>query len=382
MQNLDLCLFAHFDKDDKVDDCVLRYLEKINEAGFAVIFITTCRLADSWVTLLRGRCHDVILRENNGFDFASWSLGFAKHCNRQGGRLLLANDSVYGPIGGLAATLKRLTCKPADFYGMVESMEAAPHLQSWFLLFEPWVARHEVIREFMAQPFGKMNKKQVIACGEIALSRRLVAEGFRYEALCRKDILGELPARHAINPMLVAWREVLFKQGVPFLKIELLRDNPLGVEGDDTILRAVDRIEGGWSGIIKSHLTRTRDIVAVRRARRPFLARLCYALIRKRYQMQCENRNGEAALATVLLELLTAPIAIWRVWQQFRSVLQRSKQVIAISLIALAMGQQVRGVPQLNYGIQTPRRRVSLLPGGSNQGLPQIDFASDVVSVT
>jgi lipopolysaccharide biosynthesis protein len=80
---------------------------------------------------LRADCCDVLLRENSGLDFASWSAGFAKHAPMMGARLLLANDSVYGPIGDLRHGLERLTCRPADFYGMVESVEIAPHLQSW-----------------------------------------------------------------------------------------------------------------------------------------------------------------------------------------------------------------------------------------------------------
>jgi len=311
MHDVNLCLFAHFDKDDKVDEHVLRYLEKIRESGFEIVFISTSRLSAACVARLRSECRDVILRENKGFDFASWSAGFAKHRDAIGGRLLLANDSVYGPIGSLRTALDRLTSVPTDFYGMVESIEAKPHLQSWFVLLEPWVVRDEAFKAVMTQPFGEMAKAQIIARGEVALSQQLVAAGFRYNALCKRDSFGTLPPRHAMNPMLLFWHEVLFEQGVPFLKIELLRDNPLEVEGAGAILREVAHTEPRFGSIIKSHLTRTRNTVAV--LRRPLLlSRLRCTLIRKRFRRARQKRLMGAALLTVLLALVTTPIIMGR----------------------------------------------------------------------
>jgi rhamnosyltransferase len=87
----DVCLFAHFDQDDKIDDHVLWYLRNISDLNFSVVFISSARLGSSDVERLRRYCCDVILRENTGLDFGSWSAGFAKHGPAIGGRLLLAN---------------------------------------------------------------------------------------------------------------------------------------------------------------------------------------------------------------------------------------------------------------------------------------------------
>ena len=308
----DICLFAHFDKDDKVDDYVLRYLAALRDLNFTIVFISTSRLADVEIERLRGTCSDVILRENAGLDFGSWAAGIAKHGSSFGGRLLLANDSVYGPIGDFKSAIARLTSEPADFYGMVESMEIAPHLQSWFLLFEPAVVRHGVFKQFMEQSFPARTKGQIIRRGEVGLSRRLVAAGFRYRALCKSQTFGPLPDRHAMNPMLLFWREILFECGIPFLKIELLRDNPLGVEDPAAILASLQRIAPEWPGIIGSHLARARDAASQRRPQRPLPARQRYALIRKRYLLKKQNRWIAAAWSTIKLEILTAPLQAWR----------------------------------------------------------------------
>lgn len=308
----DICLFAHFDKDDKVDEYVLRYLGKIKELNFSVVFISASRLCQADVERLGAICFDVILRENKGLDFGSWSAGFAKHGSEIGGRLLLANDSVYGPLGDLADALDRLTQKPADFYGMVESTQTAPHLQSWFLLFEPWVARSAEFKAILAQPFSALSRKSIIAKGEVGLSRRLVRAGFRYRALYLASQAGLAVRLDAINPMHLLWRELLFEERIPFLKIELLRDNPLGVEDAGTILRAAERINPDLCGIARSHLARTGNPDPLRRARRPFAGRYRFAMIRKGYRLEHENRRLAAAWNLVKLETLVLPVQAWR----------------------------------------------------------------------
>lgn len=311
----DVCLFAHFDKDDKVDDYVLWYLAKLKELNYSIVFISAARLSPAHVERLYANCHDVILRENVGLDFGSWAAGFRKYGAAIEGRLLLANDSVYGPIGSLRDALDRLTHMPADFYGMVESIQIVPHLQSWFLLFEPWIVRHETFKQILAQPFHGAAKKQIIEQGEIALSRRLTDAGFHHEALYKSDRPGLNTPRHAMHPMLLFWREILFDHGIPFLKIELLRDNTLGLEDAGAVLQSIEGIEPALCGIIKSHLARTRSLDAVRRTRRPLPARFRYALIRKRYRLWRENRRAAAAWTTVLLEILTAPLVVWRTFK-------------------------------------------------------------------
>ena len=254
----DVCLFAHFDKDNRVDDYVLHYIRSLRQLNFSIIFISATRIGPADVARLSADCDDVMLRENAGLDFGSWSAGFQKHGAAIEGRLLLANDSVYGPVGSLQLALARLTATAADFYGFVESMEVTPHLQSWFLLFESAVVRHAAFRQIMEQPFRTMSKKQIIARGEVALSSRLLDAGFRYRALCDRSRPVFTPPRHAMNPMLLFWREMLVDCGIPFLKIELLRDNPLGIEDAAAILHGGGTDRPGGVRNYRGHIWRER----------------------------------------------------------------------------------------------------------------------------
>lgn len=309
----DVCLFAHFDKDDRVDEYVLRYLCKLKELNFSTIFISAARLSRGEVERLSIHCNDVILRENAGLDFGSWSAGFDKHAAAINGRLLLANDSVYGPIGSLLNALDRLTAMPADFYGMVENAQIAPHLQSWFLLLEPWVVRSAAFRAILAQPFCAMDKDEIIARGEIGLTCRLLAAGFRYQALHRAQQYALAGRLHPVNPTHLLWRELLCDEGVPFLKVELLRANPLSIEDAAAILKLVKQIDPAICPLIESHLARTANAAP---RRRPPRFRYHLWMLRKDYHFMREHRWAAATWNTVKLEALMLPLWPWRFFRK------------------------------------------------------------------
>ncbi len=305
MQNV--CLFAHFDKDDRVDEYVRRYIKEIKQLQFSIIFISTANLAKPDTERLRLDCDDIILRQNTGLDFGSWSEGFAKHADNIGGRLLLANDSVYGPIGSLATAYDSLTARSADFYGFVESIQPTPHLQSWFLLFEPWVVRHSEFGAILGQSFSEMDKKDIIKTGELDISYRLHAAGFKYNALYLIRRSG-LAARYLpTNPTQFLWRELLLQERIPFLKVDLLRDNPIGIEDAETILSVVESIDSSFCQLIKAHLARSIQ-KGLPPPRSRWINVLRSRLIRKGYHLSRTNRRfAEFWNFIVLSPLMTAP---------------------------------------------------------------------------
>ncbi|HEX8077188.1 MAG TPA: rhamnan synthesis F family protein, partial [Chthoniobacterales bacterium] len=196
---------------------------------FAIIFVTTADLDEQAIASVRPLCANVICRENKGHDFGSWAAAHAKYGDQVHGLLLLANDSVYGPIGDLGAVVTQLLSQDADFFGLVESVDMAPHLQSWFLLFKPCAHRSEAFRSIWRLPFADLSKRDIIERAEIGLSTALTQAGFRYRAAFPASRLGWLGRRHRCNLTHSLWRHLVQFGEVPFIKVELLRDNPIGV---------------------------------------------------------------------------------------------------------------------------------------------------------
>jgi lipopolysaccharide biosynthesis protein len=255
-----VCFFAHFDSEGHVEDYVIRYLRKLRQLDFTIIFITPSAIDKHAKDLLLQICHDVITRRNEGLDFGSWATAFAKYGDQLAGDLLLANDSVYGPIGDLHNALDVLMSNDADFYGWVESLDVAKHLQSWFMVFKPHVHRSQAFRSVMALPFSRLTKREIIERAEVGLTTALVQAGFRCCAAYRASEAGTLSKLHSFNPSHFLWRELVTSGRVPFIKVELLRDNPLNVPDVYAWQPVVSQIEPEIVPLMRNHLVKKKAI--------------------------------------------------------------------------------------------------------------------------
>ena len=168
-------------------------------------------------------CAAVLTRLNVGLDFGSWRAALDAYPWLVDAELLvLANDSVYGPLGNLDPLFAAMNEQACDFWGMTEARQPRFHLQSYFLAFKRRCLASDAFRAFFAEVAFLSDKQQVIDEYELTLAGRLAASGLRWAAVAPGVELGW----RGINPMHQLWRSTL-EGGVPFVEIELLRDNPL-----------------------------------------------------------------------------------------------------------------------------------------------------------
>ena len=224
-----LCFFAHYHQDGILAPHALHYLRAIKAAGFTIVVLSTAKLGAQEQYTLYSMGIDLVLRENTGMDFGGWIEACQRFFPIEAQLLLLANDSVYGPLGKLTDFLDQLLSHDADFYGAVESLEIQPHLQSWFVLLRPAAYRSRAFAELMCSPMQEMaDKLALVKRYEVGLTRRLVDAGLRYHAAFPPSGWSRLARMHPYNPAHLLWREMI-AAGVPFLKVELLRLNRMRV---------------------------------------------------------------------------------------------------------------------------------------------------------
>ncbi len=224
----DVAILCHYDPAGCVRPDTVRYLQALKGAGFSVVLVSNSGpLTSDAMTRLRASDVSVLTRRNIGLDFGAWRMALrALNLPRADtNRVLLVNDSVYGPLVPLAPLLARMTPDTADLWGLTDSRERGWHVQSYFLLAGPALLRSPVWRRFWRGVIPLPSKRWTVGRYEIGLSRRVTAAGFQAKALFPHDAL--IPDGAVRNPTLSAWRELL-DAGFPFLKRELLRDNPLG----------------------------------------------------------------------------------------------------------------------------------------------------------
>jgi lipopolysaccharide biosynthesis protein len=257
-----IALFVHFDGAGAVRPHVLRYLESLNELGLSIVFVTNSAfLRPDALESLKPFCAAVIIRRNVGYDFGAMREGLEQLTLPRPDTelLLIVNDSVYGPLQPLAEILDKVDFEKADMWGATESWQTRYHLQSYFLVAGRRVLETEAWRSFWRNVRPVSSKPWIIERYEIGLTQWLLRAGLRCAALWPyydlvQDIDPQLleerkerrivhdaavharryQARHIrtcvmqnrpLNPTSDLWRQLL-NAGFPFIKRELLRNNP------------------------------------------------------------------------------------------------------------------------------------------------------------
>ncbi len=107
------------------------------------------------------------------------------------------------------------------FWGMTDSHEVAPHLQSYFLVATPPVSRAPWFQKFWHQLRHLPNdfKYLVVRCYEIGLSELARSNGFVPTAAFPIEDLAPAEADlMTLNPTQNFWRELATSPDFPFLK--------------------------------------------------------------------------------------------------------------------------------------------------------------------
>lgn len=219
-----IALFCHFDAAGALDPAVPVYLGALAEAGFTPVVVSNAgHLTEAAEAGLRGAARAVLLRANRGHDFGAWAE--AMRClalpRPETEAILLVNDSVLGPIAPLGPVLARLDPARADLWGLTDCAQLGWHLQSYFLLAGRRVLTSPEWARFWAGLRPVPSKRWTIWQGEVALSRRMLRAGLRLAALWPTPAGGA----HPPNPTTDRW-QALLAAGFPFLKKEVLRDDP------------------------------------------------------------------------------------------------------------------------------------------------------------
>jgi hypothetical protein len=261
-----VALFVHWDGRGEVRPYVLHYVRKLQEAGLSVLFVSNAgRLKPEAIDSITPYIAGLLVRRNIGYDFAAMREGLTHFALPRANTemVILTNDSVYGPLGPLDDMLARIDFSEAEFWGATESWQSRYHLQSYFMVAGRALMLHPAWSAFWGQVRSVADKRWVITRYEVGITQWMIRAGIRVSAIWRyADLVasvdqelvvreGKVTAdqvdpmvemrraqalrirngyarRVAQNPTSDMWRQLL-QAGFPFLKRELLRDNPTAV---------------------------------------------------------------------------------------------------------------------------------------------------------
>ena len=261
-----VCVFAHWDKDNIIDDYVLYYLKALRDVADDIVFVSDSDLAEDEISKLDGFADYVLAQKHGEYDFGSYKRGFflAKEKGLVFDELIFANDSCYGPFYPLKPIFDKMATKKCDFWGMTRNRYGvsgdsdadsgiikpiySPHIQSYFIVLSKKVFDSSVFTDFLNSIKKENSKNKIIKNYEIGLSEKLKKAGFRADTYIRKY-------KFVPNALSVKWDKLVLKDGFPFIKTCIIK-NGLYYLGENVIQKISDYpIE-----IIKKNSSRLMDL--------------------------------------------------------------------------------------------------------------------------
>lgn len=278
-------VYAAFDAAGRSSPHVIEQLAAYRQLGFYTLVVDTSpsisnQRADDW----RLSATDWFHRPNVGYDFASYRSGLEnlvekRQVSVQDLSLILANDSCFGPFLPIRQVFHRLDAIPRDgktVFAITDSHEGHHHLQSYWLYFRPDVVR--LALAFLRDMRIASDRGEAIEYGELGMAAYLRERGCELRAYCSvlgllaryapargrlasllelgirrllkrplynrksdgaclKYLLGRPDATSDFNPSLGFGAQMYRGRLTPFVKKQLMRDNPYG---DPAIPRGLD----------------------------------------------------------------------------------------------------------------------------------------------
>ena len=254
-----VCVFSHFDRRGHIWPHTRDYIDALIEEGFAVVFVSnSASLNSDSEAFATSRSAAIILRRNKGYDFGAYRDGLLHLGEGVHGLkcLIFANDSVYGPLIPLRSMLNRMDFSIMDVWMATDSWQTRYHGQSYFMAFGPTALKHLAFMRFWISVPNLIFKHSIIRRCEVGLTQHFLSAGLRVGAVWRYlDLVDRISSRDlkneslhladasmialiqssqknlpVLNPTHQLWLELL-RDDFPFIKRELLRDNPTHVKG-------------------------------------------------------------------------------------------------------------------------------------------------------
>ncbi len=255
----------------------------LRDAGCAVLAVRARAAGERVVPGERPDWADGVLhRGNRGWDFGSWRAAWPSLAPVRGAldELILANDSVFGPLWPLDEPFARMAATGADVWSVTDSYEIAYHLQSYFVVLRRRALASDALQVVLGGASSIRTKDEAVLRGEVALTQLLLRAGLRAAVLCpygevSSAWLAELPARargptvravaasvrrgQPMNPTHFFWTTLLRTFRCPFLKRDLVLQNPMGLpdlhllaplvrEGSGYPLELIEEARRLWPG--------------------------------------------------------------------------------------------------------------------------------------
>ena len=197
-----LCVFVSF-QTRGILPTTWKYLQHLKEnLGYSIVLISNCPLQKKDIPALQTLCVEAIERDNIGYDFGAYKDGILRYMEKLGNKfdeletLLIANDSVIGPIYDMSPIHDQMQAEDCDFWGMNDAFEhrdvfklntkSIPHVCSYFVCFKNNLLKTEIFKNLWKKMEYPSGRKFAIH-NEKKLTQYCLNNKFAYSVFVKKE---------------------------------------------------------------------------------------------------------------------------------------------------------------------------------------------------
>ncbi|WP_161957311.1 rhamnan synthesis F family protein [Aestuariivirga litoralis] len=249
------CIYVHFDSRNSIHRYVREQLATLSARGYRIIFVSHA-VGSPPLETLSPFCTIQFHRQNIGHDFGAYHFGL-RYLQSRGAHpaeVILTNDSCYGYFGDLTNIIEASRSSDALIWWLTDSYEIAYHVQSYFLRLSGELLSSLQFWRFWEHLPNTTDRSRIIRKGEVGFTQHMIKRGITVDCFAPYEQLalgwlklhaGRVNARPGekafldyvesqlvtnapVNPS-HCFVEALLERGVPLVKRDLLRHNPLKV---------------------------------------------------------------------------------------------------------------------------------------------------------
>lgn len=271
-----LAVLAHYDHRGGLGPHVRRQVESVAAAVDRLLVVSAADLTDESRAWLKGHA-ELTERPNYGYDFTSYQVGLHRAGDLSAyDEVVICNDT-YIPVKPYTDIFAAMAVMPVDFWGLTRTERVAPHVQSFFVAFRPWVVASTTFRRFWTGLEPLSTRRQVIMQHEVGLSGGLHGAGFRSGAYFRETDADRRLARRRVrwwamhrqgadrnreglekrrewarepwNPSAALADRALDDGRLPYVKLDTLRYDPYGLGADKLLTYCEQQLPESFAGV-------------------------------------------------------------------------------------------------------------------------------------
>lgn len=267
-KNNSILLYAHYDCDGIIDDHVIYQLESLSKFSIDIIFISNSKITKKCACNISSYINNIVLREDDGYDWEAWReiiLDLDITILSKYDKLIIMNDSCYGPIFPLTEMFDKMLNLDVDFWGITNSSENGiiKHIQPYFCVFNNTMLVSNIFYEFWRTMNKICSYEDAVKFGELKMTEYFFNHGFKYSVYIDIENIKYIPSIGIDTPFVYSISHWLIrKYRVPFIKIKSFMNlyGKLYNQANDVFKAIEDSSSSFPKELILNHIRRTKPL--------------------------------------------------------------------------------------------------------------------------